>query len=176
MIWLGNPVRACPPNAVRAGFSDRPEVPVSIAGAAARPGMANGTRSWLCTWLAVCRQRRAGRPGGELLPTLRVQNHHRRAASWFRRPFDRGPCMGGRARIYPDVGPVRILSLSALQGPTCAFVALNRSTLQPSGVEVDVGLKTRLMGFCKEVRPNFALSCAHSSHGTAVPARPHHDS
>jgi hypothetical protein len=30
-------------------------------------------------------------PGGELLPTLRVQNHHRRAASWFRRPFEVDP-------------------------------------------------------------------------------------
>jgi hypothetical protein len=26
------------------------------------------------------------------------------------------------------------------------------------------------VGFCEEARPKFALSCAHSSHGTAVPA------
>jgi hypothetical protein len=77
------------------------------------------------------RDQRAGRLGGELFPTLRVQNHYRRAASWFRWPFNRGPYMGGRRCIYPDAGPVRVLSLSALQGPTCAFVALNRSTLQP---------------------------------------------
>ena len=37
MLWLGNPVRACP-HAVRAGFSDRPEVPTSPAAATGRPG------------------------------------------------------------------------------------------------------------------------------------------
>ena len=37
MLWLGNPVRACP-HAVRAGFSNRPEVPTSPAAATGRPG------------------------------------------------------------------------------------------------------------------------------------------
>ena len=140
MLWLGNPVRACPPRG--AGRFLRPSgSPYLTSSGNAPPGVANGTRSYLRNWLAFGRQRRAGRLGGELFPTLRVQNHYRRAASWFRRPFNRGPCMGGRGRIYPDTGPVRVLSLSALQGPTCAFMALNRSTLQPSGVEVDVGLR-----------------------------------
>src|SRR5277367_5798107 len=128
MLWLGNPVCACPPRG--AGRFLRPSgSPYLTSSGNAPPGLANGTRSYLRNWLAVGRQRRSGRLGGELFPTLRVQNHYRRADCWFRWPFNCGPYMGGRRCIYPDAGPVWVLSLSALQGPTCAFVALNRSTL-----------------------------------------------
>jgi hypothetical protein len=37
MFWLGNPVRACP-HAVRAGFSDRPEVPYLTSSGNGPPG------------------------------------------------------------------------------------------------------------------------------------------
>ena len=127
MLWLGNPVRACP--RTRCGPVSptvRKSLPHQQRQRAARgPRMERIDRR---NWLAVGHQRRAGRPGGELLPTLRVQNYHRRAASLFRWPFNRGTCVGGRGRGCPDAGSIRVLSLSALQGPTCSFVALNRST------------------------------------------------